>query len=49
MSYRKSSYSEQKNSAIRFNIMGALGELAKFSGVDINTLSENCSRNEKTN
>lgn len=38
MSYRKSSYSEQKNSAIRFNIMGALGELAKFSGVDINTI-----------
>lgn len=38
MSYRKSSYSEQKNSTIRFNIIGALDELAKFNGVDITTI-----------
>lgn len=40
MSYKRtnSKYTEQKNSAIRFNIIGALGELAKFRGVDINTI-----------
>lgn len=39
MSYkRKSNYTKEQNSTIRFNIIGALDELAKFNGVDITTI-----------
>lgn len=40
MSYKRtnSKYTEQKNSTIRFNIIGALEELATFSGIDIYTI-----------
>lgn len=34
----KSKYSEQQSSEIRCNIIGALSELATFSGIDINTI-----------
>ena len=39
MAYQKNDkYSKETNSAIRFNIIGALQELANFNGVDINTI-----------
>lgn len=34
----KSKYSKQEESSIRFNILEALQELAKFNGIDINTI-----------
>lgn len=33
-----SKYSKQEESSIRFNILEALDELAKFNGIDINTI-----------
>lgn len=38
--YTASKYSKQKESEIRYNILAALQELAKFSGIDINTIKE---------
>lgn len=38
MHYRNSRYTEQMNSEIRFNILSAIEELAKFRGIDINTI-----------
>lgn len=35
---RNEKYSEETNSAIRFNIISALQELADFNGIDINTI-----------
>ena len=34
----QSKYSKQEESSIRFNILEALQELAKFNGIDINTI-----------
>lgn len=36
--YTKSKYSEKDNSKIRYTIMSALQELAKFNGADINKI-----------
>lgn len=36
--YKTSKYSKEQNNSIRFNILWALSELAKFSGVDTNTM-----------
>lgn len=34
----KSKYSEQKNSEIRYNLLGALHDLTKFNGIDMKTI-----------